>query len=36
MKFSIHDGFNPQASNPKFFIDWMISFQDMGIISCKF
>jgi len=30
MKFGTHVDFGPQISNLKFFIDWMIGFQDMG------
>jgi len=30
MKFGIHVSFAPQTSNLKFFVDWMIGFQDTG------
>jgi len=35
MKFGIHIGLSPQTSNLKFFSDWTIGFQDMGVDFLK-
>jgi len=35
MKFGMHVGFDPQTSNLKFFIDWMIDFRDRELFFFK-